>query len=55
MALTSFLTMPFFVRKFDWWLFPGVASPRAKTRRGLRLIGLLYLLEILVLWKLLPF
>ncbi|QPN67431.1 antibiotic biosynthesis monooxygenase [Synechococcus sp. CBW1006] len=54
-ALTSFLTMPFFVRTFDWWLFPGVASPRAKTRRGLRLIGLLYLLEILVLWKLLPF
>lgn len=54
-ALTSFLTMPFFVRKFDWWLFPGVASPRANTRRGLRLIGLLYLLEILLLWKLLPF
>ncbi|MFM7674160.1 MAG: antibiotic biosynthesis monooxygenase [Synechococcus sp.] len=54
-ALTSFLTMPFFVRRFDWWLFPALGSPRAITRRGVRLLALQYLLEILVLWKLLPF
>lgn len=54
-ALTSFLTMPFFVRRFDWWLFPGIASPRALTRRGVVTIGLLYLLEIFILWRLLPF
>lgn len=54
-ALTSFLTMPWFVEKFNWWLFPGIASPRALTRRGVRIICLLYLLELAVMWSLLPF
>ena len=54
-ALTSFLTMPRFVQAFDWWLFPGIASPRALTRRGVQIIALLYVLEVAVLWKLLPF
>jgi antibiotic biosynthesis monooxygenase (ABM) superfamily enzyme len=54
-ALTSFLTMPQFVRTFNWWLFPGIASPRALTRRGVQIICLLYVLEVVVLWKLLPF
>lgn len=51
-ALTSFLTMPFFVRKFDWWLFSGLGSPRAMNRRGIRMISLLYLVEIAVFWNL---
>ncbi|MFN7900265.1 MAG: antibiotic biosynthesis monooxygenase [Synechococcaceae cyanobacterium] len=54
-ALTSFLTMPRFVRTFNWWLFPGIASPRALTRRGVQIICLLYVLEVAALWKLLPF
>jgi len=54
-ALTSFLTMPRFVQTFNWWLFPGIASPRALTRRGVQIICLLYVLEVAVLWKLLPF
>lgn len=54
-ALTSFLTMPWFVQKFNWWLFPGIASPRALTRRGVQIICLLYLLEVAILWTLLPF
>ncbi len=54
-TLTSFLTMPWFVQAFNWWLFPGIASPRALTRRGLQIIGLLYVLEVAVLWELLPF
>ncbi|MFY8147955.1 MAG: antibiotic biosynthesis monooxygenase [Prochlorococcaceae cyanobacterium] len=54
-ALTSFLTMPWCVQKFDWWLFPCLASPRALTRKGVQIISLLYLLEVAVLWKLVPF
>jgi len=54
-SLTSFLTMPRFVQTFNWWLFPGIASPRALTRRGVQIICLLYVLEVVVLWKLLPF
>jgi len=54
-ALTSFLTMPWLVQTFNWWLFPGIASPRALTRRGVQIICLSYLVEVAVLWKLLPF
>jgi antibiotic biosynthesis monooxygenase (ABM) superfamily enzyme len=54
-ALTSFLTMPRFVRTFNWWLFPGIASPRALTRRGVQIICLLYVLEVAIFSKLLPF
>lgn len=54
-ALTSFLTMPRFIQTFNWWLFPGIASPRGLTRRGVQIICLLYALEVAVLWKLLPF
>lgn len=51
-AVTSFLTMRFFVRKFDWWLFSGLASPRGMSRQGIRMILLLYLLEVVIFWKL---
>jgi antibiotic biosynthesis monooxygenase (ABM) superfamily enzyme len=53
-GLTSYLTMPFFVRKFEWWLFPSAQSVRALSRRGTRMIGLLYVMEILFFWKVLP-
>jgi antibiotic biosynthesis monooxygenase (ABM) superfamily enzyme len=52
-ALTSFVTMPIFVRLFGWWLFPA-GDARQVTRRGTALICLLFALEVLVLWRLLP-
>lgn len=55
LSITSFLTMPRLVKAFNWWLFPGNASPRALTRRGVKIICLLYVLEVAVLWKLPPF
>jgi antibiotic biosynthesis monooxygenase (ABM) superfamily enzyme len=53
-ALTSFLTMPLFVRWFGWWLFPEPGKEKASTLRGTNLITLLYAAEVLVLWSLLP-
>lgn len=53
-ALTSFFTMPWCVRWFGWWLFPKGPSASALTARGVGIISLLYALEVLVLWKLLP-
>lgn len=52
-ALTSFVTMPIFVRVFSWWLFPA-GNARQVTQRGTALICLLFALEVLVLWRLLP-
>jgi len=51
-AMTSFWTMPFFVARFGWWLFPKNDS--TATARGLGILSLLYALEIAVLWFLLP-
>ncbi len=51
-ALTSFVTMPFFVRWFEWWLFPK-GNPTA-TAKGVGILGILFTLEVLLLWKLLP-
>ena len=48
-ALTSFLTMPWFVSSFGWWLFPKAASA-ATTARGVLILLGLYVAEILVLW-----
>jgi antibiotic biosynthesis monooxygenase (ABM) superfamily enzyme len=53
-ALTSFLTMPWFVRCFGWWLFLREGSPRNATARGVLLLVVLFAVEIGVLWKLLP-
>jgi len=52
-ALTSFITMPWCVKWFGWWLFPkGPAA--AITAKGVGIICLLYAVEVAVLWKLLP-
>jgi uncharacterized protein len=51
-ALTSFLTMPFFVRWFGWWLFPK--GDKTATARGIGILVILFALEVIVLWKLLP-
>ncbi len=52
-ALTSFFTMPWFVRGFGWWLFPKTDSA-ATTTRGVLILAGLFALEILALWWLLP-
>lgn len=52
-ALTSFLTMPLFVKWFDWWLFPK-GNAAAVTNKGIAILCLLYTMEVIFLWKLLP-
>jgi antibiotic biosynthesis monooxygenase (ABM) superfamily enzyme len=53
-ALTSFATMPLFVRWFGWWLFVHDDSPSYATLRGVLLLVVLLAAEVLVLWDLLP-
>ena len=50
-AATSFITMPFFVRCFGWWLFPGKNSSREPIGAGLFI--LLFAIEIALLWRIL--
>ncbi len=52
-ALTSFLTMPLFVRWFGWWLYPK-SGTNAISLRGIGFLGVLFTLEVLLLWNLLP-
>jgi antibiotic biosynthesis monooxygenase (ABM) superfamily enzyme len=52
-ALSSFLTMPWCVNWFGWWLFPKRKDSSVTTRGTLILIGL-YTLEVIFLWRLLP-
>ncbi len=51
-ALTSFITMPLFVRWFNWWLLTK-GNPTA-TARGVGILSMLFALEVIALWKLLP-
>jgi antibiotic biosynthesis monooxygenase (ABM) superfamily enzyme len=53
-ALTSFITMPWCVRWFGWWLFPKGPEAAALTARGVGIICFLFAVEVVVLWKLLP-
>jgi antibiotic biosynthesis monooxygenase (ABM) superfamily enzyme len=53
-AATSFLTMPLFVRWFGWWLFVDEDSPKGTTLRGVAVMLILFALEIIALWQLLP-
>jgi len=51
-ALTSFLTMPFFVKTFSWWLFPK--NDDGATLKGSAILCALYACEVLIFWHLLP-
>ncbi len=53
-AVTSFFTMPWCVRWFGWWLFPEKGLEKRLTTNGLAILGLLYAVEIIALWRLLP-
>jgi len=46
-AATSFLTMPFLVRIFDWWLFPHEPPNRRATAVGLMTLAAIFAVEIL--------
>jgi antibiotic biosynthesis monooxygenase (ABM) superfamily enzyme len=50
-ALTSFATMPLFVKWFEWWLFPK-GNKSAQTTKGVVILCVLFALEVLVLWNL---
>lgn len=51
-GLTSFLTMPLFVRWFGWWLFPK-GDPGANSK-GILILVVLFALEVIAFWNLLP-
>jgi antibiotic biosynthesis monooxygenase (ABM) superfamily enzyme len=53
-ALTTYLTMPLFIKTLGWWLFPkSEASKVAVNAAGTALIFLLYAIEVAALWHLL--
>jgi uncharacterized protein len=53
-ALTTYLTMPLFVKTFGWWFFPkSEASKVAVNLAGTAVIFLLYAIEVAALWRLL--
>ena len=53
-ALTTYLTMPLFIKIFPWWLFPkSEASKIAINLAGTTVIFLLYAISVAALWHLL--
>src|SRR5665213_1593281 len=52
-AVTSFITMPLFVRWFGWWLFVDKKSSKSREPMGLGLFILLFAIEIALLWRIL--
>jgi antibiotic biosynthesis monooxygenase (ABM) superfamily enzyme len=53
-AATSFITMPLFVRWLGWWLFPAAASTWAVTFKGVAILVIVFAVEVVALWRLLP-
>jgi len=54
-AITTYWTMPPFIRWFGWWLFLDEKKPTASiTAKGCLILAGLFILEVLVLWKLIP-
>ena len=53
-ALTTYLTMPLFIKTLGWWLFPkSDASKVAVNAAGTALVFLLYAISVAALWYLL--
>ncbi|MBO0694961.1 MAG: antibiotic biosynthesis monooxygenase [Verrucomicrobia bacterium] len=53
-ALTTWLTMPLFIKTFGWWLFPKFDASKIRVNlAGTALIFLLYAIEVAALWHLL--
>jgi uncharacterized protein len=53
-AMTTYLTMPLFIKMLPWWLFPkSDASKLAVNAAGTALVFLLYAISVAALWHLL--
>ena len=53
-GLTTYLTMPLFIKTFGWWLFPKSDAVKVTVNiTGTAVIFLLYAIEVAVLWHLL--
>lgn len=53
-ALTTWLTMPLFIKGFGWWLFPKSGGSILRTdAAGTTVIFLLFAAEVAALWRLL--
>jgi len=52
--VTSFVTMPLFVRWFGWWLFLKKGEADNVTLKGLGILTVLFAIEVIALWHLLP-
>jgi hypothetical protein len=53
-AMTTYLTMPLFIKMLRWWLFPkSDASKLAVNAAGTALVFLLYAISVAALWHLL--
>ena len=50
-ALTTWLTMPLFIKALNWWLFPEADAPKSVHWKGTLLIFLLYALSVAIFWK----
>ena len=51
-ALTTWLTMPLFIKALNWWLFPRREdAPKSVHWKGTLLIFLFYELSVAIFWK----
>jgi antibiotic biosynthesis monooxygenase (ABM) superfamily enzyme len=50
-ALTTWLTMPLFIKALNWWLLPEADAPKSVHWKGTLLIFLLYALSVAIFWK----
>jgi len=50
-ALTTWLTMPLFIKALEWWLFPKPDAPKSVHWKGTLLIFALYALSVAIFWK----
>jgi antibiotic biosynthesis monooxygenase (ABM) superfamily enzyme len=50
-ALTTWLTMPLFIKALNWWLLPKPDAPTSVHWKGTLLIFALYALSVAIFWK----
>lgn len=52
-SFTSFVSMPLCVKWFDWWLLPPKDAPASGNLRGIVIVTVLLIVQVLLLWNLL--
>jgi len=50
-ALTTWLTMPVFIKALNWWLFPKPDAPKSVHWKGTLLIFAFYAVSVAIFWK----